>query len=272
MPFKSAGNVWKLEVDVKHRQQSPKRIQQLSWDLSRPAPILDIPLTTHLFCSSPASSSTFTCISIYFSIFDLSLFPYDCTRHATVAVGPPYQMREKLDAASPAWTAVRLLDASIEKAELWMHRIGWVLERVLGKFRGASGCVSVGVKNTQKNKHGEENCHFFIDRRYIDSFMAGIFPSSCWFWCGMCMFPSMSCWFWSGMCITSGPPESWDRFTGMLQKIGGETQTHMLGPKVFPFDRILRDRESVTFTEIDEFWRIFLQPWRTRCANCKWTP
>eukprot|EP00438_Fugacium_kawagutii_P020083 Skav200145 [mRNA] locus=scaffold2013:209841:210724:+ [translate_table: standard] len=40
--------------------------------------------------------------------------------HGTVAVGPPYQMREKLDATSPAWTAMRLLDASIEKAD-WVR-------------------------------------------------------------------------------------------------------------------------------------------------------
>lgn len=66
-----------------------------------------------------------------------------------MAVGPPYQMREKLDAASPAWTAVRLLDASIEKAELWMHRIGpnfgascW------GKFGVAVWDVFQWVKNT----------------------------------------------------------------------------------------------------------------------------
>jgi len=32
-------------------------------------------------------------------------------------------------------------------------------ERVLGKFGRASGCFQ-WVKNTHKNKHGEENGHF----------------------------------------------------------------------------------------------------------------
>ena len=38
----------------------------------------------------------------------------------TVAVGPPYQLREKMDAMSPAWSALRVLDLSIEKAD-WVR-------------------------------------------------------------------------------------------------------------------------------------------------------
>ena len=43
-----------------------------------------------------------------------------CARVGTVAVGPPYQMREKMDAMSPAWSALRVLDLSIEKAD-WVR-------------------------------------------------------------------------------------------------------------------------------------------------------
>eukprot|EP00913_Durusdinium_trenchii_P002006 g1854.t1 len=50
-------------------------------------------------------------------------------RHGTVAVGPPYKLREPLDARSPAWTAARLVDASIEKQD-WEHR------RQLGPAQG----------------------------------------------------------------------------------------------------------------------------------------
>ena len=41
-------------------------------------------------------------------------------RVGTVAVGPPYQLREKMDAMSPAWSALRVLDLSIEKAD-WVR-------------------------------------------------------------------------------------------------------------------------------------------------------
>lgn len=59
-------------------------------------------------------------------------------RHGTVAVGPPYQMREKLDAASPAWTAVRLLDASIEKAD-WVRSYSKILKEHSRKLGPAQG-------------------------------------------------------------------------------------------------------------------------------------
>ncbi|CAK9014731.1 unnamed protein product [Durusdinium trenchii] len=48
-------------------------------------------------------------------------------RHGTVAVGPPYKLREPLDARSPAWTAARLVDASIEKQD-WVRSYSKILK------------------------------------------------------------------------------------------------------------------------------------------------
>lgn len=63
-------------------------------------------------------------------------------RHAyrvgTVAVGPPYQMREKMDAMSPAWSALRVLDLSIEKAD-WVRSYSKILKEHSRKLGPAQG-------------------------------------------------------------------------------------------------------------------------------------
>ena len=59
-------------------------------------------------------------------------------RHGTVAVGPPYKTREPLDAGSPAWTALRLLDASIEKAD-WARSYSKILKEHRRKLGPAKG-------------------------------------------------------------------------------------------------------------------------------------
>lgn len=63
-------------------------------------------------------------------------------RHAyrvgTVAVGPPYQLREKMDAMSPAWSALRVLDLSIEKAD-WVRSYSKILKEHSRKLGPAQG-------------------------------------------------------------------------------------------------------------------------------------
>jgi len=48
-------------------------------------------------------------------------------RHGTVTVGPPYRVTETMDKTSPAWCAVKMLDASIEKAD-WVRTYSKILK------------------------------------------------------------------------------------------------------------------------------------------------
>eukprot|EP00435_Cladocopium_sp_Y103_P042408 s622_g11.t1 len=69
-------------------------------------------------------------------------------RHAyrvgTVAVGPPYQLREKMDAMSPAWSALRVLDLSIEKAD-WVRSYSTLVATSIREMNRTVSLPKVGA-------------------------------------------------------------------------------------------------------------------------------